>query len=655
MTNRYTKTIRKRQEVKNPYNPQNPLYRALTKLFSGPITSVRHQQIRKLKSRDYNKYSMTSASGKEFKRLDADIESIFSKNFMFYQNRADRYIDFDQMEFIPEIKSALDIYAGEMTPATDIRPVLGIHCPNEEIKTALRILFYDVLNAEQNLFHWARTACKYGDFYLYLHIDEEKGITSTVALPLNEIERLEGQDEYNPDYIQFQWNTRGVTFESWQVAHFRFLGNDMFAPYGTSVLNGVRRTFRQLILLEDAMMAYRVTRSAEKKVFYVDIAGIPPDSVEAYMKQFMNTIKANQIVDSETGKVDLRYNPLSVEQDYYIATRGRDSNTRIETLPGGQYTGDIDDVKYIKEKMLSGLLIPSSYLNYGEGATEEKGSLSQKDLQFARTIRRLQQNFVAELYKIAQVHLWTIGFRTPKDLASFELSLNNPSRIAELQEIEYLKSQLEAAGAAEEYFSKRYIYENILKISYEEQVRNQREIHTDRKMKSAQEGASGEGPTELESALGAGTGGFDDLLAAPGAEQLGNLDTGSSEGDVDITPPEAEDTPVKGDDVLLSTPGKRSDGSFEGKDSKGKFSITPRSKGKKHYKKPVDGREQTMIKKMNGAASREKGTSTARNLNINKDLFRESLNTNYSNNLKVADNFLRQLKERFEGDDDETQ
>ena len=209
--------------------------------------------------------------------------------------------------------------------------------------------------------------CKYGDLFLYLDIEEQDGIRACIGLPPQEIERLEGEDETNPNYVQFQWNTGGMTFENWQMAHFRILGNDKHAPYGTSVLEPARRIWRQLTLLEDAMMAYRIVRAPERRVFKIDVGNIPPQDVEQYMQKVMTQMKRHQVVDPKTGRIDLRYNPLSIEEDYYIPVRGT-SNTDIVNLPGGAMTATIEDVKYLRDKLFSALKIPQSYLTMGEGA-----------------------------------------------------------------------------------------------------------------------------------------------------------------------------------------------------------------------------------------------------------------------------------------------
>ena len=198
-------------------------------------------------------------------------------------------------------------------------------------------------------------------------------------------------------------------------------------------------------------MSYRIVRSPERRVFYVDVGGIAPNEIEQYMqKKVVTQMKRNQVVDSSnTGRVDLRYNPMSVDEDYFIPVRGGQS-TKIETLPGGQYTGDIDDVKYLKDKLFSALKIPQSYIFRGEGANEDQTTLAQKDIRFARTVQRLQRVVISELEKIGIIHLYTLGYRG-NDLISFKMSLNNPSKIAELQEIEQWRAKFDVAGGSRRF------------------------------------------------------------------------------------------------------------------------------------------------------------------------------------------------------------
>ena len=595
---------------KNPRNSESTLFRRLTRLFSGPITNYRSQITRDYKRSqlDYYATRFKSASGQQFKKSGYNPFQQINTAAMANQRRSERYGDFDQMEYTPEIASALDIYADEMTTHSSLQPMLSIKCSNAEIKAILTTLYQNVLNIEYNLFGWSRTMCKYGDYFLYLDIDEKLGIKSAIGLPSAEVERLEGEDKTNPNYVQFQWNSAGMTFENWQVAHFRILGNDKYTPYGTSVLEAARRIWRQLTLMEDAMMAYRVVRAPDRRVFYVDVGNIPPSDVEQYMQRVMTQMKRNQLVNPQTGRVDLRYNPTSVEEDYFIPVRG-DTSSRVESLAGGQNTAAIDDVKYLRDKLFSALKIPAAYLTQGDAVNEDKTTLAQKDIRFARTIQRLQRAVVSELEKIGIVHLYTLGFRGD-DLLNFKLFLNNPSKIAELQELEHWKAKFEIAGSAVEgYFSRRWISEHLFNMTEEEFLRNQRELFYDKKY-DAQLNAAAEAAGEAESnrvtqaaAIGAPA---DDLLGLGGEEPpAGAPDaTPATGGDLGTTPAGAEqetgtadtgaDTgPGAGSSLLAVPPAKRD--------------VNEKEDGRKTAKKPSGyGRSKSMRSMAKGI---ETGTS----------------------------------------------
>ena len=594
------------KNVKNPNNPTTKLYRQLTRLLSGPLAVYDRESPDQLKRQQMAAYAsdFKSASGQTFKRQDYNPYESMQAQFMASQARGERYVDFDQMEYTPEIASAMDIYADEMTTSNELNKLLDIKTTNEEIKGILDNLYYKILNIEFNLFGWSRSMCKYGDFFLYLDIDDKIGVQHAIAIPQNEVERLEGEDKTNPKYVQFQWNAAGMTFENWQVAHFRILGNDKYVPYGTSVLEPARRIWRQLTLMEDAVMAYRVVRSPERKIFYVDVGNIPPQDVEQYMQKVITQMKRNQIVDPNNGRVDLRYNPMSVEEDYFIPVRGGQQSTRIENLPGGAYTGDIDDIRYLRDKLFSALKIPASYLSNNEGASEDKTTLAQKDIRFARTIQRLQKSLVSELEKIALVHLFTLGYRGA-DLLSFRLTLNNPSKLAELQELEHWRTKFDVASAATEgYFSRRWVFEHLFNVSEKETLRMQRERFFDKKLDlaleqsiKAEEAAYGTdltGGTEMEG----GEFDFDPTTGEPTAEAPGGEGGETPEGG------EGEES------VLLAKPG----GEVTEELTPGTEYTTPKAKGSVHTKKKRDKDKVRRIKSNKGAYANEKRRNTKRNV-----------------------------------------
>jgi hypothetical protein len=405
-----------------------------------------------------------SSAVESFRRAHSDVYSNALSAYGSF-DRMSRYSDFSEMEATPEIASALDIYAEETVSPDEHGKVLHIFCEDDIKKEILDTLFYDTLNVEFNLVMWVRNLCKYGDFFLFNDIDPNYGVVAAFPIPISEMEREEGFDPENPSAVRFRWLTQGnSTLENWQISHFRLLGNDAFLPYGSSVLESARRIWRQLILIEDAMLVYRVIRAPERRVFYIDVGNVPPEDVSNYIEQATSTLKKAPVIDKTTGRVDLRYNPLSVDEDYFIPVRGGDSGTRIESLAGGQNAAAIEDVEYIQKKLFAALKIPKAYLGYDEDVGA-KATLAQEDIRFSRTIQRIQKTVIAELNKLAMIHLYVHGF-DGEDLLDFDLRLSNPSSIAQLQKLELISSRFDIAGKLPEgMLDRRWVQKNVLGLT----------------------------------------------------------------------------------------------------------------------------------------------------------------------------------------------
>lgn len=439
------------------------LFKKLTTLFrSGPVV---RRKIKKFKGTSASRSSL-----EVFKKAHSDVYNSTLSAYGSYDRMA-RYSDFSEMEATPEISSALDIYSEECVSPDASGSILHIHSENRMIKKILSELFYDTLNIDFNLVMWVRNLCKYGDFFLFNDIHPEYGVINTFPIPISEIEREEGFDQDDPGAVRFRWVTQGNrVLENWQVTHFRLLGNDAFLPYGSSVLEGARRVWRQLILIEDAMLVYRVIRSPERRVFYIDVGNIPPENIQDYIEQAQTSLKRNAVVDKNTGQVDLRYNPLSVDEDYFLPVRGGDTGTRIDTLAGGSNTTAIEDVEYIQKKLFAALKIPKAYLGYDEDIGA-KATLAQEDIRFSRTIQRIQKTIISELNKLAMIHLYTYGY-TEDNLLDFELSLSNPSSIAQQQKLELIRTKFEISGQAPEgMVDKEWIRKHILELNDDEITR----------------------------------------------------------------------------------------------------------------------------------------------------------------------------------------
>ena len=448
----------------------------------------------------------------------------FNLNYQYL--RTQLYSEYDVMDQDAIIASALDIIADESTLKNDMGEVLQIRSSNEDIQKVLYNLFYDVLNIEFNLWMWVRQMCKYGDFFLKLEIAEKFGVYNVIPYTAYHIERVEGQNPDNPSEVKFRWNPDGfagssygyynapnqpdsddsrggVTYDNYEMAHFRMVADVNYLPYGRSYIEPARKLYKQYALMEDAMLIHRIARAPEKRVFYVNVGSIPPNEVEAFMQKTVSNMKRAPMMDEKTGEYNLKYNMQNMLEDFYIPVRGNDSATKIETTPGLSYDG-IQDVEYLRDKLFAALKIPKAFLGYDENI-EGKATLAAEDIRFARTIDRIQRILLSELNKIALVHLYTQGY-TDETLTNFELSMTTPSIIYDQERIELLKSKAELAGTLLEQglVPSDWIYHNIYHFS-EDQYDEYRALTREdakRKFRLDQIAAEGNDPVETGQSYG---------------------------------------------------------------------------------------------------------------------------------------------------------
>jgi len=383
--------------------------------------------------------------GKQWQKVESNL---YQQAVYYEPTRMASYYDYESMEYTPEISAALDVYSEESTTPDKDGHILKIYSESKRIKSVLVDLFNNRLDINTNLAMWTRNTCKFGDNFVYLKLDPEKGIVGCQQLPNIQIERLEKGMRFQPDKysqemendsLKFVWKEKNMEFNTWEVGHFRILGDDRKLPYGTSMLEKARRIWKQLLLSEDAMMVYRVSRAPERRVFKVFVGNMDDKDVDAYVQKVASKFKRDQIADPQTGNVDMRYNQLAVDQDYFIPVRDPAATNPIETLPGGTNLAEIADIEYIQKKLVTALRIPKAYLGFEEAVGDGK-NLSLLDIRFARTINRIQKSMIAELNKIAIIHLFLLGFED--ELTNFTLSLHNPSKQADLLGVEVWKEKI---------------------------------------------------------------------------------------------------------------------------------------------------------------------------------------------------------------------
>ena len=448
------------------------LFARLKRLFSTDVI-VRNIGGKKLKVVDTDEVAYATDRNTlrdRFNRIRTSAYNQYSRDFtLSYQAaRIELFRDYDTMDMDPILSSALDIYSDECLTRNELGDMLVIKTPNDNIKQILHNLYYDIMNIEFNLWSYTRNMCKYGDFYLRLYISPEYGVYMIEPISAYNVTRVENSDLYNKNYVKFQVNLpdggKVEDLENYQVAHFRLLSDSNFLPYGKSMFEGARRVWKQLSLMEDAMLIHRIMRAPEKRIFKIDVGNIPPNEIDSYMEKAISKMKKVPYIDERTGDYNLKFNLQNMVEDFYLPVRGGDSGTSIDTLSGMEFTGT-DDIEYLRNKMMSALKIPKAFLGYDESLSG-KATLAQEDVRFSRTIQRIQQIIISELTKIGIVHLYAQGYRD-ESLVDFSIELTNPSTVYEKEKVAIWSDKVGVAKDMIEnkLFSKKWVYQEVFNMS----------------------------------------------------------------------------------------------------------------------------------------------------------------------------------------------
>jgi hypothetical protein len=324
------------------------LFTRLTRLFSTDviIRNVGGNQLKVVDVDNIQAYGnvKTNALIDRFTKLHRYGANMPYNPTMNYQTlRIQLYTDYEAMDTESIISSALDIISDEATLKNEAGEVLQIRSADETIQRILYNLFYDVLNIEFNLWMWVRNMCKYGDWYMHMEIAEKFGVYNVTPLSVYDMVREEGQDPNNPSYVCFRIDPMVIAaggivsrvkdrdgkikFENYEIAHFRLLTDANYLPYGRSYIEPARKTYKQYVLMKDAMLLHRITRAPEKRVFTVNVGNIPPNEVDGYMQKIMQKMKKTPFIDQQTGEYNLRYNMMNMMEDFYLPTRGNASSS----------------------------------------------------------------------------------------------------------------------------------------------------------------------------------------------------------------------------------------------------------------------------------------------------------------------------------------
>jgi hypothetical protein len=320
-------------------------------------------------------------------------------------------------------------------------------------------------------------------------------------------------------------------------------GLDANWPFGNSLLEAVFKPFKQKELLEDAIIIYRVQRAPERRVFYIDVGNAPTHKAMEFVNRIKNEIHQRRI-PSQTGGganiMDAGYNPLSMLEDFFFPQTAEGRGSRVETLPGGDNLGEIDDLKYFNNKLLRGLRVPPSYLPFGPDDTTSVsytdgrvGTAYMQEFRFAKFCRRLQTLLSPVFDQEFKLFLRHRGIQIDPGL--FELEFNEPENFSKYRQLEIDAAQINTFQPLAEvkFFSKRFLMKRFLNMTPDEIAENERLWREENPNRSKSLGSSNVGSAGGGEAPGLNAVGIRPESEGAGDEGFGdelNMDTEGSEG-----------------------------------------------------------------------------------------------------------------------------
>jgi len=359
-------------------------------------------------------------------------------------NRLERYKDFDQMDEVGEITLALDLYADEAALVDPERKhTIFIRSKSQKVKEELEELFYDTIVIDNKLRSLVRYLCKYGDnAFEIIPTQHRDGVAKIKHLNIYNFNRVETrQGDLVGFFFQDDEAQQPMFYHPWQVMHLRLSSyENIYHPYGRSILDGSRKAFKQLRLMEDAAIVYRLTRAPERRVFTIPVGNISTKEIPGYMEQIARSFKRKKIFDNPSGDITERWHPHIQDDDFWMPQRPDGTGPRVDVLPGAENLDQIADIEYFKKKMISALKIPFSRVGMGDHGEDSKQSLSQVAPEFAKSVQWIQQEISIGLKKIALVHLALRGYSI-SEMSSFDIGMPASSAIDELYRIEAWKSR----------------------------------------------------------------------------------------------------------------------------------------------------------------------------------------------------------------------
>ncbi len=439
--------------------------------------------------------------------IDINDPAFFIEQSNVQINRLERMKDYDQMDEVGEISLALDLYADECSLRDPERNhSIFVKTSSIRLKKEVEDLLYNVLNIDAQIRPIARYLTKYGDYACEIvPTSNRDGVASIKTMYMYNFTRVETKFG---DLVGFFYQLPGqqpVYYNPWQVSHIRLLNfEQLYVPYGRSILDGARRDWRRLRLMEDAALIYRLVRAPEKRIFKVPVGNLPPKEREQYIQIIARRFKKHKFIDPATGAMNEKYAPHIQDDDYWVPMAADGSGVEIDTLKGAENLGEIADIEYFKKKVISALKIPFNRVGLAQEGSDSTKTVAQQSPEFAKAIQWIQDQLIVGIKKIVLVHLALKGFSID-DMKDFELSMTSASAIDELYRIETWASRVDIMGGLKELgiFPDEWIVEKFTDLTKDELevIKRTMEINKKKKGKEGGEEGGGEGEEDFFESL----------------------------------------------------------------------------------------------------------------------------------------------------------
>ena len=383
----------------------------------------------------------------------------------------------------------------------------------EEFETILRMLNFG--NLSDDLFkRW------YIDGRIYFHVvvDEsnpKEGIKELRYIDPRKIRKVrEIKKDRDPktgaNIIKsiaeyFIYNDKGTTTQTYsaQVNQGLRIATDSIVNVNSGLMDA-KNTFvisyihkaikplNQLRMIEDAIVIYRISRAPERRIFYIDVGNLPKGKAEQYLRDVMVKYRNKMVYDASTGELRDDRKHMSMLEDFWLPRREGGKGTEITTLPAGQNLGELEDVKYFKQKLLQSLNVPLSRLEPQQGGMIGVGrttEVTRDEVKFAKFIQRLRNKFSQIFDSALGTQLVLKGICTKEEWDDFKefiyYDFMKDNNFTEMREAELLRERLNLLGTVDPYIGRYYsadwVKRKVLQMTEEDINRMKREIAEEEK------------------------------------------------------------------------------------------------------------------------------------------------------------------------------